>query len=638
MTKSYALKDNQIQEVDDKEVDYEIVSPNAYFGTHVNTIPLQNAVQAPRSFYGARFVNQSMPLVGAEAPLVQTLMDEDKEGRSFDEYYGRFVGALRSDRSGKVLNVVDDEIEVEYDNEDGTKEKRKHSLYNRFPMNRKTLYHNTPLVKKGDHIDKGTLLAKSNFTDDKGTLAMGLNARVGLVPYKGFSMDDSVVISEGFAQRLKSSHAYNYHQDFDRDTKKGKNHFISLFPTEFTKKQIELLDDDGVVQPGTILKKGDPMILATRPRVISSSSSQLGKLSKTMRQARTKAAQTWQYDEPGQVVDVAKGKNGVKVIVSADKPTKIGDKITFRTGQKGIVSKILPQDQMPRSVEGGEMDVLLNPLGIPSRINNSLIYEILLGKIAAARGEGYKLPSFNKKGEKWYDFVKSELDKHGLTSTERAFDPTSNKELEEPVTIGNAFVQKLHHVGESKQSSRGLGSYDQDQQPLKGGSEGGKSKRLSGLEVGGMLSSGAYANLREGATLRGQQNDEYWRQLRQGYRPKNPGAPFVWKKFQTLMNGAGLRVKDVGEGRLRLGPYTDRDLDEQKAMEVKNGELVDLTTLEPIDGGLFDRSMVGANKWGKIKLPFAVPNPAFEDHIRKLLGLTKNEFRAVMAGKQHLTK
>jgi hypothetical protein len=151
-----------------------------------------------------------------------------------------------------------------------------------------------------------------------------------------------------------------------------------------------------------------------------------------------------------------------------------------------------------------------------------------------------------------------------------------------------------------------------------------------------MLSSGAYANLREGSTLRGQRNDEYWRTLRSGYKPRPPGAPFVFDKFHALLAGAGIRVKQHDKGVQRLGPFTDKDLDDKKPFEVQNGELVDLNNLEPTVGGLFDPTMVASNRWGKIRLPHAIPNPAFEGHLMKLLGVTEKELRAIISGDMEL--
>jgi DNA-directed RNA polymerase subunit beta len=626
--KAFALRDNKIQEVDDNEVDVELLSPNNFFSTHINLIPMHSAVQGPRLFYGARFYNQALPLVNPDAPLVQNLDAQDKNGQSFDETLGKIAGSVIADDDGEVVDLTPDFVKLK--KADGSI--KSFDLYNNFPFNRKTAITHKSLINKGDVVKKGQMLAKSNYTSDNGSLALGANARVGLVPFKGYSMDDAIVVSNSFAKRLTSDHSYTVEQDYDNDVKGGLNHFVSLFPTQFNKDQIKKFDVNGVVKPGTIVKQGDPLILATRPRVFSSTTAQLGKLSKAMKQSRHDSSQLWDSEFDGMVTDVAKTKTGYKVIVKSEAPAQMGDKIVFRSGQKGVIANILSDDHMPRTKDGNPLEVLLNPLGIPSRVNNGIIYELLLGKAASKLGQPIKVPSFNKPGERWYDFVAKTLKDADLGETEEVFDPMSNRLLENPITVGVGHILKLHHTSASKASARGQGGYDLDQQPLKGGSEAAKAKRLSGLEVHSLLSAGAYKTLKEGATLRGQKNDEYWRALRQGYKPKPPGTPFVWEKFQTLLTGAGLQARKIDGGKLRLGPFTDDDLDKRGAVDIKSGELVDMNTMDAIPGGLFDQAIVGSNKWGKIALPFKLPNPAFEPAVRHLLGLTEKELRGIMSG------
>lgn len=491
-----------------------------------------------------------------------------------------------------------------------------------------------PVVQKGQKIAKGGLLAASNYTDDNGTLAMGLNARVGIVPYKGYSMDDAIVVSESFAKRLKSQSTQTFSQETGHQHKLGRNHFQSLFPDKFTKDQLGKVDKDGVVEEGTVLQPGDPIILATKPRVLSSRASELGKLSRTMRQVRSDASQTWDGEAPAKVMKVAKTRKGVKVVLSQEKATKDGDKITFRHGQKGTVSMIIPDEHMPRTMDGQPLEVLLNPQGMPSRANVSTLYEILLGKAAAAKGAPLKIPMFDAPGVNMYDRVEQALAEAGLTDTEEVWDPMENRKLENPITVGVGYIQRLHHTADSKAGARGQGSYDLNEQPAKGGKDG--AKRLSGLETHALMSSGAYATLREGATIRGQKNDEYWRLLRSGHTPRDPDEPFVWKKFRALMSGSGLRMKDEGDGEVRLGPMTDADVDRYGPVEVQNARTLNLKTLEPAKGGLFDTALVGNNKWGVITLPEAVINPAFEGPVRHLLGLKLKDLHAIMAGEMDL--
>lgn len=626
------INNGAFKEVDDKDVDYELVSPSQQFSTHINMIPVQSAVQAPRLFYGARFFNQAMPIENGESPLVQNVDAMDKDQKSFDSLMGRDLGAVFSDAEGEVLSVKPNEIKMKLP--DGTR--KSYPLYNNFPFNRKSANHNTALVKKGQKIKKGDILAKSNFTNDDGEMAMGLNAKIAVVPYKGYSMDDAIVISDKFADRLKSEHVNTHEVETNREIKVGMNHFKSLFPKAFKKSQLETMDDQGVVKPGTILQEGDPLVLATRPRFVSSMGASSGKLTKAISQARGDASLRWDHEYPAEVVDVHHNRGGIKVVTKAYAPTKKGDKIVLRSGQKGIVSSILPSDRMPRGSDGEAFDVLLNPLSIPSRANASLPYEILLGKIAMKTGKKVKVPGFTQPGEKWYEKVLGMLDEAGVSPVDDVYDPAEDRVLDRPVLTGSSYVMKLHHMAESKASSRGQGSYDMWKQPAKGSSESAQSKRLSGLENQVLLSSGAYNTLREGSTLRGQQDDEYWRNLRSGLATKKPGVPFAWEKTMNLLRGAGINPRDEDGGKMRLGPMRDKDLDALKPVEVDKGELINLSTMSPVEGGLFDKRLVGNNSWGSISLPFSIPNPSYEEAIRSLLGLKKKEFQDIMAGKAEL--
>jgi DNA-directed RNA polymerase beta' subunit len=633
-----AIKNDAIAEVKDSEVDYEVTSPNQFFGSHLNLIPLQSSVQGSRLFYGSKFANQALPLISPEVPLVQNLADDDEQGRSFDDILGGSAGAKFADGDGVVQSVSDKFITVKQG--DGTV--KKVSLYNNFPFNRKTSIHNTAMVRKGQPIKQGDILAKSNYTDDKGSLALGLNARVGVVPYKGYSMEDAIVVSEAFAKRLTSEHMYTDDMEFKRGVKGGAAHYTGVFPHKYKKDQLGKLDKEGVARVGQVVSEGDPIVLATKPRTVSSASQKLGKLSTHMRNARNDATLTWKHHNDGIITDVVRTKSGVKVTVKSHEEAMPGDKIVFRSGQKGTISKIIGNNHMPRTVDGKPLEVLMNPLGIPSRINNSMIYELLLGKIAKAKGENYKLPSFTKPGEKWHDFVEKEMADNGIRDTEEVFDPEINRKLKKPITVGDGYMWKLHHTANKGFSARSQGAYDINEQPLKGGDELAQSKRLSGLETHGLLSSGAYGVLKDSTLVRGARNDDYWQQLRSGYDPKMPDTPMVYNKFKTLLQGAGYHARQTNKkGGLRLGPLTEKVLDDLKPVEIKNPGLIDSRRLAkgnvvPVKGGLFDDTITFSNKYGYVKMPFEIPNPAFEEPVRKILGLTEKQFRSIMSGKEEL--
>jgi DNA-directed RNA polymerase subunit beta len=635
MIQREVIKDGELGYASPDEVDWEIPSTDQLTGLNINAIPLRGAVQPTRLFYGARFFNQALPAVKGEAPLVQSLSQDDTT--SFDEILGRKMGAKFADEDMEVLDVKPGQLKVR--TAGGSKTL---PYFTAMPFNRYSGLKQIPQVSKGQKVRKGELLWKSNFTDDKGRQAMGLNALVGLVPYKGHSMDDAIVVSEDFAKRATTHHIDTLsHKLGQNGLVGGRGHFVSLFHNAFSRDQLATMDDNGIVAPGTRVMLGDPLVLATRPKTMTSKESQaIGRLSRQARHMRSNASLVWEATDPGVVTHVVNRPDGtVKVVVESERPMRTGDKIAFRSGNKNIGALVVPTAQMPRTADGRPLEVLLNQQGIPSRANPSLVWELLLGKIAAKTGQPVKVKAFNKRDENWADYIAEQLKTHGLTDKEVVFDPNLNRQLAKPITVGNGYVLRLHHISENKADARGQASYDQNEQPLKGGGPGGGAKRRSGLEVMGMLSSGAVKNLRENMVLTGQRNDDFWRAWRSGGQPTAPGVPFVWRKFRALLQGAGMHTEPHADGRLRIGYMTDDHLDKLKPLPLRNGELVDSRTLDPIPGGLFDVGLVGGadgGRYGVIDLPEPMPNPAAEESIRQLLGLTKEQFESVLAGEKSL--
>ena len=341
-------------------------------------------------------------------------------------------------------------------------------------------------------------------------------------------------------------------------------------------------------------------------------------------------------DDDAEVIDSRITKNGAKVVLRYTSPLREADKVCFRPGAKATTARIIPTDQMPRTGDGRPLEVLLNPLSLFSRANPNTTHEMRLGKIAEKLGKPLKLASYLPKGQSWQTFIADLEKQHGVTPMETIFDPESGHELDQPVAVGNAFIKKLHHVADAKMSARGTGAYSADEQPLKGGSDAAQAKRYSGLENVATMSSGAYAVMRENNTIRGQKNDLYHRALRSAQPLPNVGEPFVWHKFRHLLAGAGIRTRDMGGGRIRLAPMTDKHLSSLDPVDIQNGHIIDLKTMEPIEGGLFDSRISGHDRWGRIKLPRPVINPAYEESVRTLLGLTKPAMADVLHGRTTL--
>lgn len=494
-----------------------------------------------------------------------------------------------------------------------------------------TFIHNTPAVQAGDMVKPGQLLAKSNYTDDNGATALGLNPRVAFLPYKGMNYEDAVVISNSFAKRQASEHMYQHGLDFEDGVHRGKTIFMGVFPGKYDKKTLDTMDEHGVVRPGTLVKYGDPLIAAVREREHSHS-----QVHRKRGPTFTDASVTWDHHSDGMVTDVAHTKNGVAVTVKSYNPTQVGDKMANRFGGKGVVAHIVPDDEMPHDSEGKPYELLLNPLGVISRTNPSQVMETVLGKIAAKTGKPYKIQDF-KDIDDLTDFVQQEMQKHGIKDTEDVIDPKTGRRIPNVLT-GHQFFMKLHHTSESKDQGRGLGQYTAEEVPAKGGVEG--SKRMAMMDTYAILSHGATEILRDAHAIRGQKNPDYWSAYQAGLRPPEPKVPLVYRKFVDHLRGAGINIVRNGP-QLHLMAMTNKDVKTLVGDRfLRNPETVSWKEGDkPLPGGLFDPKLTGGhggNQWAGIKLHEPMPSPVMEEPIRRLLGLTKNKFEDVLAGKEKI--
>lgn len=621
-----ALVAGKIKYVPRDEVTHELPRMEHAFNQLANMIPLKSATKGQRVMMGSRMLTQALPLQNPEAPYVQSGMP-DEEDKSYEESYGKHMGAVRSDVGGQVIKVDNDEIHIR--GEDGQLHKKE--IYNNLPFNRKTFLHNTPTVKVGDVIKQGDLLARSNYTNDKGTAALGTNLRTAYIPYKGYNFEDAIVISEGAAKRLTSEHMYQHEAEFSKDTKQGKKTFLTLFPSDYGKEAVQRMDDDGVIAPGSIVRKGDPLVF--QADVLSRAHNQQVGRSKT---GFTNSSVTWDHENEGVVTDVTKTKKGVSVTVKSLNAMKEGDKLSGRYGDKGVIAAVVPEDKMPKDAQGRPFEVLLNPLGVITRTNPSQMVEAALGKIAEKTGKRYAVKDFDNI-EDLTEFAINELKKHNLSDMEDIEDPETGKKIKNIFT-GNRFFMKLHHTSESKGQGRGIGGYTAEETPAKGGEEG--SKRVALMDVNALLSHGAHEVLRDAGAIRGQKNEDYWAAFMSGKALPIPKVPLTYKKFMAQLQGAGINPVRQGS-KTQLMAMTDKDIDALSGdREIKRSDTVDWDGgMKPAGDGLFDPKLTGGHggtMWSHIKLHEPMPNPVMEEPIRRVLGLTESKFRDVLAGKAEI--
>ena len=352
-----ALQKGKVRMVPRETVDFEVPDMENTFSPLGNLIPGKSMVKGQRAVMAARMITQALPLVGAEAPLVQSGVPGE-DGVSFEEKYAKHMGAIHADEPSRVVSV--DKTGITLANAAG--KTKTVQLYDNFPFNQKTFVHQTPVVQPGQIVQPGELLAHSNFTNAKGVTALGLNARVAYVPWGGLNFEDANLVSESFAKRMTSEHMYQHQHEWEDTDHTGRDAFVSIFPATYSKKILANFDDNGVIKPGTTVKHGDPLILIAKEKERNKKSMIRGN-----KPSYQDASQTWDHEDEGVVTDVVHTNKGAAVVVKAKVRMQVGDKLSGRYGDKGIISHIIPDDQMPVGADGKPFEVLLNPLGVISR-------------------------------------------------------------------------------------------------------------------------------------------------------------------------------------------------------------------------------------------------------------------------------
>lgn len=627
-----AVKRGRVQMVPREEVDYFVPATSGMFASHINLNPMPTSVQGGRQFYASKFWAQYMPTVSGETPLVSSLMPDGKT--TWEEHYGRRLGTLKAGVNGTVTKVTDKGVTVTSD--DG---KRNFiETVTDFPFNGLTGLTYKPTVKVGDKVAADDMVAASNFVDPKtGSLAMGHNMSVAWIPMRGYSYEDAIALSESAAKKLATDRTYGFEADPEDGGELGLNKYMSSFPQRFTKEQFATLDDNGVVKEGTVLHKGDPIAVAVGPKLLTAEDANLGKLSKVLRGAFTDKAQTWEHDYPGTVVSSTVFRGRAKVNVKAAPPLMEGDKLSPRYALKGTVGRVIPDDQMPRNAATNEpYDILMNPMGIPSRIAPGQLIESALGKLAKATGKQLRIPQ-DPPPEGWAAWAKAQLDAAGVPTTSDVFDPETGRTLK---GIGDGYVywHAMHHIADKKLSAKGgAGGYTADLQPAKGGAHG--AKRSSGLDAYAMLAHGATEVMKDIQTTRGERNGDYWRAVRSGGPLPMPKVPFVYQKALNLLRAGGINVIE-GQKSTDILPMTDKDTDRLAGGRlITNSKMLDFD-LKELKGGLFDPKLTGGNsnqdRWAAIALPEPIPNPVMEEPVRRVLGLTTKKLQAIISGTEKL--
>jgi hypothetical protein len=328
-----------------------------------------------------------------------------------------------------------DFVRVRYD--DG--ETKDIELDNNRPLNRKSFRHQTPAVQPGQQFGPGDLLAHSNYTDDKGVMALGANFRTAYMPFRGLNHEDAIVISESASKRLTSEQAYQHTLDRQDDMTFNKDAYQAAYPHRFSEGLMSRLDEDGVVKPGQTVEFGDPL------SVVLQQTADTGGVMRGKRKLTRDSSLTWDHETPGVITDVAKTKDGINIVVKSMMPMQTGDKLAPRYGDKGVVH-IVKDDDMPRGQDGKPIEIIVSDLGVLGRANPAQVAEALLGKIARKTGKPINVPDF-KDIEDLTEWANEQARMHGISAEEDLIDPRDDRKIPQVLT-GERFFMKLHHQSE----------------------------------------------------------------------------------------------------------------------------------------------------------------------------------------------
>lgn len=497
-----------------------------------------------------------------------------------------------------------------------------------FPFPSKTYLHHTLEVKPGDRVEQGQRLADSNYTR-QGTLALGKNLRVAYMPYYGWNSNDAVVISEGCAKKLTSEHMYREIYPLLHGVELSIKKHQVYYGAKYVPTQYAHLDVDGVIKKGAKINPQDFLVVGLVKNVIQGVDAMLGKISKSLLKPYREAVLQWNHSVPGEVIEVVRSANQIAILIKTQEQMQIGDKLSNRFGGKGVVAHIVPDHEMIQDQGGKPVDLIMTSAGIVSRINPGQTVEAAAGKVAEKLGRPIHYD--NAAGHNAVQWAEKLLKDHDVKFQEKLYDPLNKRHISGPdgkgVAVGRAFIFKLFKSTDTNFAGHGVGPYDINEQPLKtGGDE--SAKGLGKMEFDALLAHNARNILNEAANIRGQKNDEFWKAIQLGQALPNVKPSFAFNKFKTMLEGVGLRLEKRGS-KFKLLPMTDRDILARSAGEIENKKTVVAKNLKPEAGGLFDLNKTGGPQgtlYSHISLHDAMPNPVFEEPIRRLLGLTQKSF------------
>lgn len=496
-------RNGETEMVDPDEVDYMDVSPKQIVSVAAACVPFLEHDDATRALMGANMQRQAVPIINPESPIVGTGMEYKAAKDS--------GSALIATMPGIVEYVDAKKIIVKEDSGD----MHRYDLYQFLRSNSATAIMQRPIVKPGERIDRGDIIADGQSMKD-GELALGRNVRIAFMTWEGYNFEDAVIMSEKmvYDDVYTSIHIDEFSVEC-RDTKLGKEEFTYEIPNvkEETKKN---LDERGIVIPGTEVKEGDILVGKITPKGVTDPTPEerlllaiFGEKSRDVRDTSLRVphggggvVQSIQHFSKAKGDDLAPGVNEVvRIYIVQKRKIQVGDKMAGRHGNKGVISNILPLEDMPFTADGQPIDIMLNPQGVPSRMNIGQVLELHLGIAAKKLGIKVATPVFDGATIEDIEAIMAEA---GLTKDgkEVLFDGRTGEPFENKITVGIMYFVKLSHMVDDKLHARNVGPYTLvTQQPMGGKAQNG-GQRFGEMEVWALEAYGAANTLREMLTVK----------------------------------------------------------------------------------------------------------------------------------------
>ena len=584
LNKRVRVRDREeIKEIAREQVDYMDISPKQLVSVGAAMIPFLEHDDANRALMGANMQRQAVPLMITEAPMVGTGIEYKAAKDS-----GVVVIA---EQDGTVEKVTGDEVVVM--SKDGAKQVYELRKFKR--TNGSTCINQRPIVKEGEKVKRGDVIADGPATKN-GEMSLGKNLLIAFTTWEGYNYEDAILLNERLVKEdvLTSIHIEDYDCEC-RDTKLGPEEITRDIPN-VGEDSLKDLDENGIIRIGAEVKPGDILVGKVTPKGETELSAEerllraiFGEKAREVRDTSLRVP----HGEAGTIVDVkvftransdelGPGVNEViRIYIAQKRKISVGDKMSGRHGNKGVVSRILPAEDMPFLPDGTPVDVCLNPLGVPSRMNLGQVLEVHLGAACRLLGWNVATPVFDGASEK---DVEDMLEAAGLETTGKSilYDGRTGRPFDHPVTVGVMYMLKLHHLVDDKIHARSTGPYSLvTQQPLGGKAQFG-GQRFGEMEVWALEAYGAAYTLQEILTVKSDDvigRVKTYEAIVKGENIPEPGIP---ESFKVL-------VKELQSLGLDISLYTDdnqevkiKDYVEEAAEGVE--EAIDEAELE--EGGL----------------------------------------------------